>query len=247
MRKAERLFQLVNLLRGRKPVTAQTLAEELSVSVRSIYRYIDDLSVSGIPVYGEAGVGYRLREHFELPPLNLTEQEFQALLLGVEMVSVSTGRQLPRAAKSLRTKIATALPQAGQLIEDQRIRALDLRDQATHSALWDSLSDAVSHRRVIAFDYLSLADAQSQRRVHPLGLFYWGGKWTLAAWCCLREDYREFRIDRISHLDVLSETFEARPDISLATYLQFQERQYREKHVPSGSESTDTRVSGAPE
>lgn len=239
MRKAERLFHLVNLIRSRQPVTAQSLADELSVSVRSIYRYIDDLSVNGIPVYGEAGVGYRLSEHFELPPLNLTEEEFQALLLGVEMVSMATGRQLPQAARSLRSKLAAAIPEASRLVEKQSIRALDIGGQGLREQLWDTLSEAIAGRRKIAFDYRSLADALSQRQVHPLGLFYWGGKWTLASWCCLREDFREFRIDRISNLKLLADTFDLTPEQSLTTYLQRQNDLYS-----SEPELTDTRVSG---
>ena len=94
MRKANRLFQIVNLVRSYQPITAGRLAQELNVSVRTVYRYIDDLSASNIPLYGETGVGYRLHKGFELPPLTLTADEYDALMLGIEMLSVSTGKRI---------------------------------------------------------------------------------------------------------------------------------------------------------
>ena len=86
MRKAERLFQLVNLIRAQQPITAEQLAQRIGVSVRTIYRYIDDLSLSGIALYGEPGRGYSLQDGFELPPLTLSQDEIAALLLGVELL-----------------------------------------------------------------------------------------------------------------------------------------------------------------
>ena len=105
MRKADKLFQLTNIVRAKQPITANEIAEELDVSVRTVYRYIDDLSVSGIPIYGTAGLGYQLTNQFELPPLNLTENELDALLIGVKMVSGWTGDDLSSSAKSLAAKI----------------------------------------------------------------------------------------------------------------------------------------------
>lgn len=110
MRKAERLFQLVNLIRAHQPITAEQLAQRIGVSVRSIYRYIDDLSLSGIPLYGEPGRGYALQADFELAPLTLSQDEIAALMLGVEMLSKSTGVALAAAARSLLSKIGAVLP-----------------------------------------------------------------------------------------------------------------------------------------
>lgn len=94
MRKADRLFQVVNLIRTHQPITAQQLAERIGVSVRTIYRYIVDISITGIPVYGESGIGYLMDEDFELPPLTLNQDELAALMLGVEMLSRATGSTL---------------------------------------------------------------------------------------------------------------------------------------------------------
>jgi predicted DNA-binding transcriptional regulator YafY len=224
VRKADRLFQLVNLVRAHQPVTAQRLARELDVSVRSIYRYIDDLSVSGIPVYGEAGVGYRLDQHFELPPLNLNPDEVEALMLGMEMIGMTTGRKLPAAARSLQSKIAAALPEAQRGNNTRRAWALTLAPQPERTDLWDRISDSIAHRQEITLHYHSLDNRFSERTVYPLGLFYWSGKWTLASWCTLRSDFRDFRLDRIEQLTVSPRIFADTPELSIQTYLHIQEQ-----------------------
>lgn len=124
MRKANRLFQLVNLIRVHQPITAQQLAERMEVSVPSIYRYMDDLSVSGIPIYGEPGRGYALLDNFELPPLTLNTDELEALTLGVEMLPNATGSELAGAAKTLLSKIEAVSPIKFQQPEALRLFAL---------------------------------------------------------------------------------------------------------------------------
>lgn len=222
MRKAEKLFQLVNLMRVRQPVTAQSLADELGVSVRTVYRYIVDLSVSGIPIYGEPGVGYHLHKHFELPPLTLSAAEIEALLLGVQMVSISTGVRLPAAARSLLGKIDSVLPDLRGARLRQSAHALSVGDPHTSPALWDALQGAVASQRVIRFHYTSEDGAASKRAAWPLGLFYWGGKWTIGAWCELRQAFREFRVDRITHIEILERSFALTSKINLAHYMQQQ-------------------------
>jgi predicted DNA-binding transcriptional regulator YafY len=222
MRKAEKLFQLVNLMRARQPVTAQSLAGELGVSVRTVYRYIVDLSISGIPIYGEPGVGYHVHKHFELPPLTLSAEEIEALLLGVQMVSISTGVRLPAAARSLLGKIDTVLPDLHGARLRQSAHALSVGDRHTSSALWDALQGAVAAQRVIRFQYISQDGTASERTAWPLGLFYWGGKWTIGAWCLLRQAFREFRVDRITNIDILDRTFAPTTEINLAHYMQQQ-------------------------
>jgi predicted DNA-binding transcriptional regulator YafY len=218
MRKADRLFQLVNLIRSHQPITAEQLAERIGVSVRTIYRYIDDLSVSGIPVYGEPGVGYALDEDFELPPLTLTHDEMAALMLGVEMLSRSTGSDLAEAAKTLLSKIGAVLPPRSLNPTCTPIRAVGLNDQ--NLKYWNELYRAIQQRQTIRIAYLSLSEEMSQRVVCPLGLFYWGGKWTIGTWCQLRNDYRDFRVDRIESLDFALD-IEFPAEISLAAYTSF--------------------------
>ncbi len=241
MRKAERLFQLVNALRAQQPMTAQALADELAVSVRTVYRYIDDLSVSGIPIYGEAGVGYRLHEAFELRPLTLTPDEFDALLLGVQMVSTSTGAQMAGGARTLLSKIAASIPEQIALPSKRWAYALTVNDRRAISALWDVLQAAVCSRHAIRFKYMTAGGEQSSREVWPLGLFYWGGKWTMGSWCLLRDSFRDFRLDRMSDVEMLTRQFELTEQINLETYMAHQAAGWA-----AAPASTDSTVSVGP-
>lgn len=229
MRKAERLFQLTNLIRNKQPITAERLAEELELSVRSIYRYIDDLSVSGIPIYGTPGIGYQLDKNFELPPLNLTDKELDALMLGVGMVSSWTGDELSQAAKSLAGKIESSLPKQlkenySRVIFAPNIKPNPLAKIKTRKN-WELLHASIKSQNVIKIGYISLDEKESKRSVKPLGLFYWGAKWTLASWCNHRNDYRSFRVDRILDIEVTSESFELTDCFSLDTYISFANKQ----------------------
>ncbi|MCP4320588.1 MAG: YafY family transcriptional regulator [Psychromonas sp.] len=175
MRKAERLFQLTHLIRNRQPITAQVIADELEVSVRSVYRYIDDLSACGSPIYGTTGVGYQLDEHFELPPLNLTENELEALLLGVNMVRGWTGDELSQAAKLLALKIETAVPKS---LNDSLLTTVHVPNESDRSeerSKWQLIHHSIKKQHGLFIDYSDQYQQISQRQVYPLGLFYWGG------------------------------------------------------------------------
>lgn len=230
MRKAERLFQIVNLLRARQPLSAAMLAEELAVSVRSIYRYMDDLSVTGIPVYGEPGVGYRLDNRCQLPPLTLSNAERDALLLGMQMVATSTGSEFSRAARSLQAKIDAALPEQRVAEHQQWVHALTVG--TTEDVGWDRLQQAVSGQRIVELVYRDAQGRTSQRRVWPLGLFYWGGKWTLGAWCELRQQFRDFRLDRMDQLALPGDTFTITEEIGLPNYMRLQAQQWQALQEP---------------
>ncbi|SBT17926.1 Bifunctional ligase/repressor BirA [Marinomonas gallaica] len=198
MRKSDRLFQLTNILRKHQPVTAKTLAEKLGVSERTIYRYMDDLSVSGVPVYGEAGVGYSLSEGYELPPLTLTAQELEALVSGVNFVAALTTDSFSQSAQSLLAKIEAALPEHISQTDDKRIvRTPVLAAREENRSIWGRLHTTIQSQGQITLQYQSANESVTQRAIYPLGLFYWGGKWTLGAWCFKRHAYRDFRIDRI--------------------------------------------------
>ncbi len=226
MHKSDRLFQLTNLLRLRQPVTAQDLAEELQVSVRTIYRYIDDLSASGVPVFGEPGVGYRLDKDFLLPPLNLSVDELDALLIGMKMVCGWTGSELPQAARSLLQKIEAVLPACRTNLNQElfHVPSMYFNDacKKKHARHWDKLRHAIKQQQVSCIEYCDEQQNQTRRRIYPLGLFYWGGKWTLGAWCTLRKDYRNFRTDRIQALDVSDGRFETNDQINLIRYIRLQ-------------------------
>lgn len=221
MRKADRLFQLVNLIRTHQPITAEQLAERIGVSVRTIYRYIVDISVSGIPVYGESGTGYVMDQDFELPPLTLNQDELAALMLGVEMLSRATGDDLAAAAKTLLSKIGAVLPPQSFDPTHTPVRALGESFDDQSLKYWNDLYRAIQQKRAIRIVYLSLSEQLSQRVIFPLGLFYWGGKWTVGTWCNLRNSYRDFRVDRIKSLNFVSDV-ECSEQITLEAYTTFQ-------------------------
>ena len=170
MRRADRLFQLVQLVRGRRLSTADFIAQRLEVSARTVYRDIADLQAQGVPIEGEAGVGYRMRAGFDLPPLMFTQHEAQALVAAVRA----------------------------------RLEALRLAAEARHK---------------LHIGYLDLKEVASQRSVRPLGCFFWGEVWTLAAWCETRAGFRSFRVDRITALEVLPERFRDEPGKTVADLL----------------------------
>lgn len=208
MRRADRLFQIVQHLRGGRLVTARLLSERLEVSERTIYRDIADLQSTGVPIDGEAGVGYLMREGFELPPLMFTRDEIVALVAGARMVRAFGGAAMARAAEEALIKIGTVLPEP----ERDRIAKTEI-----HTPRWvvsdmdrqtiDALERAVETRDVLALDYRDEAGRSSERDVRPLGLWFWGKVWTLVAWCELRGDFRTFRIDRIAAIKPTGRVF----------------------------------------
>jgi len=201
MRRADRLFQIVQHLRGGRLVTARMLAERLEVSERTIYRDIADLQSTGVPIDGEAGVGYLLREGFELPPLMFSRDEIVALVAGARLVRAWGGASMARAAEEALVKIEAVLP------EKDRPRIGRTAIHAPSTAMTDGdrhTIDAVE-RSIEAHDFLSIRYRDGEARdtardIRPLGLWFWGKVWTLVAWCELRQDFRVFRIDRISEL-----------------------------------------------
>ena len=220
MRRADRLFQLVQLIRGRRLTTAEWLATRLEVSLRTVYRDVADLQHQGVPIDGEAGVGYRMRAGFDLPPLMFTTGQAKALVACVRLAQQRLDTALARDADDALTKILAVLPPAARAAaESLAVYAPVLaRDDATRERL-RVLREATESRRLVRLDYESLQGAASQRRVRPLGVFYWDAVWTLASWCELRQDFRNFRVDRIRELQATSEAFRDEPGKTLADLL----------------------------
>lgn len=220
MRRADRLFQIVQLIRGRRLTTAAFLAQRLEVSDRTIYRDVADLQHQGVPIEGEAGVGYRLGTGFDLPPLMFTQDEAAALVASARMAQSWVD---PAMAQDIRTalgKILSVLPPAARVSAESLplfAPALAL-DDGTRARL-QTLREAVQSRHKLRMDYHDVSGAPSQRIVRPLGCFYWGRVWTFSAWCELRQDFRGFRLDRIDHIEVLPERFRDEPGKTLAEML----------------------------
>lgn len=176
------------------------LAGLLEVSERTIYRDIADLVGSGVPIHGEAGVGYMMREGFDLPPLMFTTEEIIALTSGARMIGAWGGTDMARGAESALEKITSALPEALRArAEAVAVHAIP-RPSLTHAMreTIDTLERAVTQRTRIGISYADEAGNATVRTVRPIGLWYWGPVWTLVAWCELREAFRMFRIDRIT-------------------------------------------------
>ena len=220
MRRADRLFQLVQILRNKRLVTARDLAERLEVSERTIYRDIQDLSLSGIPVEGEAGVGYHLRYSLDIPPMMFTPTEIEALVVGARMLKAWGGTELGSSAQSVLDKIQAVIPaELHNHLDDSKLFALRFgaRDDIENSL--DACRKAIAQHRLLLIKYTRADGENSQREVKPLGLFFWGSTWTLTAWCVLRGAFRNFRLDRIQHLEVQKATFSDMQGQSLTDYI----------------------------
>ena len=217
MRRADRLFQLVQLIRGRRLATAAFLAQRLEVSLRTVYRDVADLQHQGVPIEGEAGVGYRMRAGFDLPPLMFTNAEAQALVAAVRVAQPRLDSELAQHADSALSKILSVLPAASRAAAESLalFAPPGALDEATRERLL-LLRQATEAHRKLHIRYRDLNDSLSQRTLRPLGCFHWQAAWTLAAWCELRQDFRSFRVDRIKALQVLDERFRDEPGRTLA-------------------------------
>ena len=220
MRRADRLFELVQRLRGRRRCTAEQLAGWLEVSVRTVYRDVADLQARGVPIDGEAGVGYVLRPGYTLPPLMFTAAEAQALVAAVRIAQPRLDAPMAAEAEAALAKILAVLP------ADARVAAESLALFAPDAGIAPEVRDAlqamrraVLDRRKLRLRYADEAGRTSERVVRPLGCFFWGAVWTLAAWCELRQDFRSFRLDRLQRADMLDERFRDEPGRTLADLL----------------------------
>ena len=219
MRRADRLFQIVQYLRGRRLTTASQLASWLAVSERTVYRDVRDLSLSGVPVEGEAGVGYRLSKGFDLPPIMFTIDEIQALVAGARMVQAWGGPALAVSSRSALDKIAQALPPSRRSdVERTPLFAPGFHVRAGINEL-ETIRQAILTHRKLRLAYVDSRERESNRVIRPLGLAFWGTTWSLTAWCETRADFRNFRLDRIRKLQSLDETFDDQPGMRLEDFL----------------------------
>lgn len=220
MRRADRLFQLVQLVRGRRLATGAWLAGRLEVSLRTVYRDIADLQAQGVPIDGEAGVGYRMRAGFDLPPLMFTHDEAKALVACVRLAQPRLDGALADAAEAALSKVLSVLPAGARAAAESLAVYAPMADvgPATRERLL-ALRHATEARRKVQLRYLDLQGRRSDRTVRPLGCFYWDAVWTLAAWCELRQGLRNFRVDRIEALTPLDDGFRDEPGRTLADLL----------------------------
>lgn len=222
MRRADRLFQIIQILRAGRLVTARDLADRLEISERTVYRDMADLIAQGVPVEGAAGVGYLLREEIDLPPLTFTRDELESLVLGARMVQAWGGPALALAAARALEKVEAAVPndERRRILSDSGLHVPDFMAPPGQGDTLEALRRAINTRQVLALDYVSLNDDPSTRVVWPLGLHFWGKTWTLAAWCELRDDFRTFRVDRVRGVSAQDRDFPDQPGCRFSDYLQ---------------------------
>ena len=207
MRRADRLFRIVQMLRGRRLTTARQLADALEVSQRTVYRDIRDLSLSGVPVEGEAGVGYVVRGDYDLPPLMFDYEEIEALVTGARMAGAWVSPRLKAASDRALAKIASALPRERRIaMERTPFFVPSFHVDRRLGATLEIAREGIVKLKRLHFGYVNEVGDATTRDVRPLGLYFWGERWTLAAWCETRTDFRNFRLDRMRAL-MLGEPF----------------------------------------
>ncbi|WP_170348915.1 helix-turn-helix transcriptional regulator [Ruegeria atlantica] len=219
MRRSDRLFDIIQILRDCKLHRAQDIADRLEVSVRTIYRDMDTLVASGVPVEGERGVGYMVREQITLPPLNLTPAELEALNLGMAIVAEAADPDLKAAAETLADKIDAVLPtQVVAEADTWKFAVYPFADAARGLAHMAPIRSAIKTRQKLHLSYRRIDGVLTDRTIRPLHMEYWGRVWTLTAWCELREGFRVFRIDLIEAVSPLPEIFADEPGKTLSDF-----------------------------
>lgn len=220
MRRADRLFQIVQLLRTHKSITAQQMAQRLEVSERTIYRDMQDLSLSSVPIISATGVGYSIDPSYSLPPITFNEDELEALLLGARMVQSWSDRKMAAAAARVIEKIECILPDnLKQSLQSQEILVPAFHVFSNVAELLPGLRQSIKKQYKIQLQYKRADGQASNRKICPLGLFFWGKVWTLVAWCEKRNDYRQFRIDRIVQYEIDDDLFQPNEQQTLKYYL----------------------------
>ncbi|WP_029065759.1 YafY family protein [Labrenzia sp. DG1229] len=226
MRRADRLFQIVQYLRGGRLVRARQLSEWLEVSERTIYRDVADLQASGVPIEGAAGVGYIMRDGYDLPPLMFTRDEIVALLAGARLIRAWGGAAMARAAEEAMIKIDAVIPEKMRVRQNEvEIHAFAPEMTPQVRDLIDRLEAAADTRKSLSVAYKDGKGDASSRVIRPLGLWFWGKVWTLVAWCELRRDFRMFRLDRMSDVEETGETFRPEPGKTLKDFYRSMEQQ----------------------
>jgi predicted DNA-binding transcriptional regulator YafY len=212
VRRAERLFQIIQILRGsRRPVTAQAIAEELETSLRTVYRDVAALLAQRVPIRGEAGIGYVLERGFDMPPLMLTPDEIEAAVLGAQWVSGRGDEALARAARDLVAKIGAVIPDhLRPFLMESTVTITSGRKPAPDAIDLPRLRECIRAQRKLALTYGDEEGRETRRVVWPIGVGYFEASRVIVAWCELREGFRHFRTDRIVAADFLEERYPVR-------------------------------------
>ena len=220
MRRADRLFQLTVLLGRGRVLTGKQLAERLGVSRRSVYRDIANLMASGVPIEGEAGVGFRMRSGYSVPPMMFTAEELQALVFGARLVQSCADEGLHQAAEALLAKVDAVLPASLRpMLENVGLLVPDFRVSVEVKRTLHALRHAVSGRKPVTFAYTQSDGKVIDARVRALCLRYVGGTWTLGGWSEIEAAFRAYRVYRIDCLMVSDACFCVEAGRGMADFL----------------------------
>jgi predicted DNA-binding transcriptional regulator YafY len=240
MRRTSRLFEIIQLLRSaRKPLTAAALAETLEVTKRTVYRDVASLQAMSVPIYGEAGVGYVMRPGYDLPPLMLSVEEVEALVVALSLLGRTGDKGLKAAAETIRAKVASVLPHSSK----QPIDNVSLYAPAWGAAEPEDLDlslvrRAIREERKLVIAYGDEQGRASERVICPLAIVYFVEVINVAAWCELRQAFRHFRADRIRACSLSGERFEGEGAELRARWLT--ERQSCQRRATSDVEPRST-------
>ncbi len=210
MRRSDRLFQIIQILRSasRNPITAQDISEELETSTRTIYRDIADLMAQKVPIRGEAGIGYILESGYDFPPLMLTESEVEAALLGAQWVANQGDNDLATGARDLIAKIGEVIPKEMQAIVLEPVTMTPkIAPLESDNIDMQQLRNAIRQRNKIDITYKDVDQNVSERLIWPIAVAYFQTVRLIIAWCEKREDFRNFRTDRIANWQISDEIF----------------------------------------
>lgn len=221
MRRADRLIKITHFLRKRRQaVTAQQIADAFEICKRTVYRDLQCLMDNGVPIRGEAGVGYTINKQYYLPPIAFDADELEAIGLGVSMVRQWTDQRFADKADSAFEKIEAVLPASLQgELKQITTYAVPTRPQIPWSVNFSDLRDDIRTRRKIHVIYMDQDGHETARTLQPLALFFFNPVWLLAAWCELRQDFRNFRLDRIQNLTQSHQQFMDDSQKNLQAYM----------------------------
>jgi predicted DNA-binding transcriptional regulator YafY len=221
MRRADRLLRIIQILRRhRRPVRGQLMAEELEISLRTVYRDIADLVTDGVPIRGEAGVGYVLGEGYDLPPLMFSTDELEAVMLGLRWVTRRGDASLVRAARDAVAKVGTVLPaKLKPFLFDSPLLAPPSFNITKDKIDTAAVRFAIREQRKLVIAYSDEHNSATKRTIWPLAISYFDAQRLVIAWCETRNDFRSFRTDRMNALEVLSERYVGRRKVLLKDYL----------------------------
>lgn len=221
MRRADRLIKIVHYLRRmRRAVTARQIADHFEICQRTVYRDIQDLVNSGVPIFGEAGVGYLMDKKYHLPPVTFDFDELEAIALGINMVRNWTDEKFSKKAESALEKIQAVLSES--LLDDMQ-QLTTHSEESSGKIPWkvsfSDIRESIRYRHKITFHYTDLRDKTSNRTIRPLSLVFFGPVWLVLGWCETRKDFRNFRLDRMAELAIAGTTFKDEKDKTLKAYL----------------------------